>query len=188
MTIKLKVLVAEPRDILRAGLRTLFTKDERIGHLYEAPERESMKSQLYSNTFDLVVVNQVFITDINELPRDRFMVITAQFDFDIFLAAFKHGAKAYLLEESSAEILRIPLGLADGAFFIDPIIAQNVLVQLLGDMRYYMNDDILTPREKQIIQFLRNGIDRPTIAKHLCISQATLKTHIKNIARKRGYN
>ncbi len=39
----------------------------------------------------------------------------------------------------------------------------------------------LSPREREIVKLLREGLDRRTIAKQLCISETTLKKHIQHI-------
>ncbi|GHO82451.1 response regulator transcription factor [Dictyobacter formicarum] len=60
-----------------------------------------------------------------------------------------------------------------------------VIDHFSGDQHFVIKEELLTPREKEVVSLLRKGINRHTIAKHLSISEATLKTHIKNIMRKR---
>jgi DNA-binding NarL/FixJ family response regulator len=182
---KLNLLIAESRDILRTGLRTIFIADERVEHVYEATTSEDLQTHLRTGSSDLIIANQSLVTDITALPPGRFVILASEFDMMTFQAAYKHGAKGYLLENSSVELLRTILYLADGAFLIEPAITAQVIDNLSYDSRFLIKEELLTPREKEIIGLLREGVDRRTIARQLHISEATLKTHIKNIAKKR---
>ncbi len=182
---ELSILIAEPRDILRTGLHTILAADERVATLLEASNAEELQKHLGSSSIDLVVVNQLLVSDITLLPANRFVLLTSEFNITTFLMAYKHGAKGYLLEISQAELLRAILGLPEGAFLIEPVLATKIMRYLTDDTRLMIKEELLTPREREIVGLLREGIDRHTIACQLHISSATLKTHIKNIFRKR---
>lgn len=182
---KLKILIAEPRDILRAGIHTILAADGRAEVIYEASNTEELKEHISSNTLDLAIVNQILVSDITLLPTGRFVLFVSEFDITTFLMAYKHRAKGYLLETSQAELFRNILSLPPGAFLIEPTLTMSIIEYLTSDSRLMIDDKLLTPREREIVGFLREGVDRPTIAQNLNISGATLKTHIKNIFRKR---
>lgn len=180
-----KVLIAEPCEILRIGLRTVFSGDSRVSHVYEAATKESLKAQLRSCDVDLAVVNQSFITDVTILPRGKFVILTSQPDMTILKAAYNHGVRGYLSENVPAELLRMTLSPSEDSFLIEPVLTPWIMKCVFGGVFASLKEDLLTPREKEIIHLLREGLDRRTIAKRLSIAETTLKTHIKNIARKR---
>ena len=182
----IQILIAESRDILRTGLRAIFVADERIEQIYEVSNRNDLHNHLHAAPpLDLIIVNESLISDITMLPQERFIILAAELDIIVFQAAYKQRAKGYLLENSSAEILLTTLSLPNGAFLIEPTIVLDILDHFSCDKRFTIKQELLTPREKEITQLLRDGTDRRTIAKCLHISEATLKTHIKNITRKR---
>jgi DNA-binding NarL/FixJ family response regulator len=181
---ELKVLVATPSDILRAGLRTLLTEDKRIVQVYEAATQEEVQTRLSPPCPDFIVIDQSLITDMTSLPRGRFVILAAKFDLEILQKAYKYGARGYLLENTSAELLRATLYLQNGAFLIEPTIASYTMDYLLHGLRFTIYEELLSPREREIAKLLRDGIDRRTIAKQLCISEATLKKHIQHIKNK----
>jgi DNA-binding NarL/FixJ family response regulator len=184
--VKLSILIAEVRDIVRTGLRTIFLTDERIEQIYEASNKDDLRYYLnMSPPLDLIIVNEALIWDITLLPQQHFIILTDELNIQALQAAYKQQAKGYLLENASIELLRVALGLPEGAFLLEPTITTDVLKYLTNDMRFSIEDDLLTRREKEIIELLRKEIDRRSIAQQLHISEATLKTHIKNIARKR---
>ena len=58
-------------------------------------------------------------------------------------------------------------------------------MELIVEARKRTNElELLSPREREIVMLLDEGLDRRTVAGQLHISEATLKTHIKNISRK----
>ncbi len=181
---ELKALVAASSDILRAGLRAVLTEDKHIVQVYEAATKEEFQTQLHCKSLDFMVINQAFITDMTALPRGHFVILAAKLDVDILQKAYKHGARGYLLENTSAELLRATLYLANGAFLIDPSITSYTMDCFLHGLRFAIHDESLSPREREIVKLLRDGIDRQAIAKDLCITDATLKTHIQHIKRK----
>ena len=179
------LLIAESCELLRVGLKTIFVEDERVAKIHEAATTESLKTQLRTCSFDLIVVNQSLVTDIMGLPRGNFVILTAEPDMTILKAAYEHGGRGYLSENVSAELLRTVLYSSENSFLIEPALTPWVMGCVFGDAFSTIREELLTPREKEIVSLLRGGLDRPRIAKHLCIAETTLKTHIKNIARKR---
>lgn len=180
------ILIAEACELLRIGLRTIFAEDPRVSHIHEATTSKGLELHLRSQgVVDLVVANQELITEVERLPMGNFVILASRLDMSILKAAYKHKGRGYLLEQVSAELLRTVLDRHENAFLIEPSLMPWVMDGLFGKAFATLNEDLLTPREKEIVTLLRDGLDRPTIAKTLCITETTLKTHIKNIARKR---
>src|SRR5437588_9909354 len=119
----LNVLIAEPCELLRVGLRTIFFESTYVSNIYEAATRESLKTQLRSYTLDLVVINQVLVTDVMLLPRGKFAILTPEPDMAIIKAAYRPGMRGYLSENVSAELLRMILHPSEGSFLLEPTLA-----------------------------------------------------------------
>jgi DNA-binding NarL/FixJ family response regulator len=181
------ILIAEPCELLRTGLRTIFAEDQRVSSIHEIATSKDLETCLHSYEVDLIVVNQSLITDITCLPMGQFVILTSKLDSAMLKAACKHKCRGYLSEQVSAEFLRTVLDQAEDTFLIEPNFASWAMADLFSNAFSFsmFNEGLLTPREKEIVALLREGLDRPTIAKTLCIAETTLKTHIKNIARKR---
>lgn len=179
------ILIAEPCELLRIGLRTIFAGDQRVSTIHETTTGQGLERQLRSHEVDLVVVNQSLITDMAHLPMGNFVILASKMDMAILKAAYKHKCRGYLSENVSVELLRTVLDWNEYAFLIEPSLTPWVMDRLFGKTFATLNEKLLTPREKEIVTLLRDGLDRPAIARTLCIAETTLKTHIKNIARKR---
>lgn len=182
---KLNILVAENREILQKGLYAFFVADRRVATVYEASSVEELHNHLRNSAIDLIIINNTMVSDITLLPANRFVLLVPEFNLTTFLVAYNHGAKGYLLETSQAELFRTLLSLTPGGFLIEPSLTANIVEYITNDTRLLVKEELLTPREKEIMGLLRKNIDRNTIARQLNISRTTLKTHIKNISRKR---
>lgn len=179
------ILLAESCELLRIGLRTIFAEDKRVSNIHEATTNKGLEAQIRNHVVDLVVVNQSLVTNVTSLPKGKFVILTSKLDVTLLKAAYEHKCRGYLSENVSAELLRTVLDPNKDAFLIEPSFTSYVMDGFFGDAFSTLNEELLTPREKEIIDLLRQGLDRPTIAQTLCIAETTLKTHIKNISRKR---
>lgn len=179
------ILLAESCELLRIGLRAIFAEDQRVSHIHEATTPKGLEAYIRTHAIDLVVVNQSLITNISCLPEGKFVILTSKLDVAILKAAYERKCRGYLSENVSAELLRTVLTYREDTFLIEPSFTRYVMDGFLGDAFSALNEDLLTPREKEIIELLRQGVDRATIARTLCIAETTLKTHLKNISRKR---
>ncbi len=189
----LNILIAEPSEILRWGLRALFTTHPLVDHIYEAVTREDLQRHLKFTPLHLVLAHQSLAADIKILPRDRFVLLATELDMKKLLVAHERGACGYILEntllkDGSEELLRFLLRMAEKegekVFFLDPIVTPYIL-DCLGDNDLQPVDlELLTPREREICYLLHDGYKDIEIAEQFCISYATVRTHIAHILRK----
>jgi DNA-binding NarL/FixJ family response regulator len=180
------ILIADPRDIHRAGLRTLLQEDPCVSTIYEAASDDDLATHLQSFPvdLDLLLINQSMVSNLALLPEKRFVILTSEPCMTMLKAAYDHGARGYLSENVSGQMLRTILYQPQDAFLLEPTLTSWLLRKMFHDTHTPISEQALTPREKEIMLLLREGLDRPTIARRLNIADTTLKTHIKNIAQK----
>jgi DNA-binding NarL/FixJ family response regulator len=179
-----KILIAEPREVIRTGLCTVFQKDISVSEVKDISTGEELKKHLCSLDFDLAVISQTLITDMKLLPPGRFILLTDEPDLSILTAAYEHQALGYLSVNVTTDLLRVILHSNRDGFLIDPTLLPWMM-ELISENRKRTDIlQLLSPREREVVTLLDEGLDRRTIATQLHISEATLKTHIKNIARK----
>lgn len=178
------ILIAEERAIQRIGLLKIFKDEPSVSQVNEAATEKELKNQIKSRTPDLIVIHQSLLTDIQMLRTGHFIILTAQPDKNTLLAAHASGALGYLSENTSAELLRMTLGLAEGEFLLDPAFTSWILYYIYGDTLPSGNPGILTIREQEIFELLRTGSTNRSIAAQLGVSHSTVKSHIAHIFRK----
>lgn len=185
----LRILLADPRDLVRQSLHTLFVTIRGVHTVDEVDTCKTLKQYLTTHQqIDLAIVHQSLITDFALLPGGQFVVLADTLDQVKLFAAFEAGAKGYLSENASQELLLATLKIAqkkgESAFLVDPSITPTLLVCVKATMISSTNIDTLTSRERAVLLCLHRGLTDAEIAKELCITPATVRSHIAHILHK----
>lgn len=115
-------------------------------------------------------------------PTVQILVLTTyDSDADI-LPAVEAGATGYLLKDSSREELFKAIRAAARG---EAVLAPSVAARLMGQIRAPAEEK-LSNREIEVLQLVAEGSNNREIAKHLHISQATVKSHLMHIFSKLG--
>lgn len=123
-----------------------------------------------------------------QFPNIEYMVCTTFEDAEVVLDALEAGASSYVLKRSKPEfIINAVKELYAGGSPMNPDIAR-IVVSKLNNFEKKEKVDILTPREKEIMELLAKGNLYKEIADRLEISINTLKAHCYNIYQKLHVN
>jgi len=117
-------------------------------------------------------------------PASAIVMLTVSEDKDKLLAAFKAGARGYVLKGVSAqELARVVRAAAAGDVYVSPSLAAEMLVSLTHD---HAPDSLqeLTARERQILQLIGTGLTNREIGTRLFLSEKTIKHYVTNILQK----
>ncbi|MBV9615598.1 MAG: response regulator transcription factor [Ktedonobacteraceae bacterium] len=182
---ELKILIAEPREVIRIGLRTLIKQNEQIVEIYEALTSEEIQNSLHKYDLDLIFAHQSFLTDLNILPMNKTILLIDEPEISLFIDAHMCNVRGYLSNQFSSDLLFAALHSAEDTCLLDPVFFPWIMEYLLKYRQEVSEVARFSHREREIVQLQQNGLDRKTIAQQLHISEATLKTHIKNITRKK---
>lgn len=125
----------------------------------------------------------------SECPAVKIVFITASETDDHLLSALKIGARAFILKGVAArELIRILHSVAAGETYIPPALAAGLLLEMrIPSLREPaegnpIND--LTPREREILESLADGLSNKEIGKKLFLSEKTVKHYMTNILQK----
>jgi DNA-binding NarL/FixJ family response regulator len=111
-------------------------------------------------------------------PNVAVLIFTAYSERSLLARGLESGAKGYILKEAPHETLvRAIEKVAGGDSFIDPALMPAFLS---GKDR----EDMLTAREREILQLLADGMSNADVAQRLFISQETVKSHVRHILAK----
>ncbi len=122
-------------------------------------------------------------------PDVRVVVLSGVTDLDPMVAALRRGAAAWLPKTESADLVaQVVRGAAGRGGWIPPEVVGEVLRRLLAAEDHDGGDDLacLTPREREVLQCMVDGMNRPEIADHLGLSANTVRTHTQNLLGKVG--
>ena len=117
-------------------------------------------------------------------PATKIVMVTVFEDEDKLLAAFKAGARGYVLKGVSArELATVVRAAAHGEVYVAPSLAAGILVALT---RGRSADPLqeLTEREQEILKLVGKGLTNREIGERLHLSEKTIKHYITNILEK----
>ncbi len=192
----LSVVLADDHGIVRTGLRAVLEED---GHrvVAEASNGRDAVRLCAEHQPDAAVID-IAMPQLNGIeaaaqirkasPSTRVLMLSMYSDETYILRALTAGAKAYLLKDTAGEDLVPALRAAAlGKSYFSPAIAKALLedyVRFLRQRKLEDTYDLLTEREREILQLLAEGNANKDVANLLNLSLSTVETHRTNLMQK----
>jgi DNA-binding NarL/FixJ family response regulator len=194
---KIRVLVADDHGVVRKGLRFLLERQpemEVVGEACDGREAVRMAEALDPN----IVVMDIAMPQLNGLdataqivrrsPRTAVIILSMHSDEGYLVRALSAGAKGYLLKDSAeVDLIRAVRSVAEGKSFFSPAIAQALAEDYMRHLQHKGLEDsyeLLTEREKEILQLLAEGKSNKEVATLLNVSPYTVETHRTHFMQK----
>lgn len=193
----LRVLLADDHGVVRKGLRFLLERQPDIEIAGEASDgREAVR--LAETADPDIVIMDIAMPMLNGIdataqivkrnPRAGVIILSMHSDEDYLLSALNAGAKGYLLKESAeADLVRAIQAVSKGSPFFSPEIAKTMLedyMRFLQQRNLQDSYDLLTDREKEVLQLLAEGKSNKEAAAILDLSIYTVDTHRTHLMQK----
>ena len=194
---KIRILVADDHGIVRKGLRFLLDRQpgmEVVGEASEGREAVKLSEELTPN----VVIMDVAMPLLNGIdaaaqimkgnPNTGIVMLSMYADEAYLVRALSAGAKGYLLKDSAeVDLVRAVQVVAQGRPFFSPQISQSLLedyVRTLQQRGLQDSYELLTDREREVLQLLAEGKSNKEVATILDLSTYTVETHRTNLMHK----
>ncbi len=193
----IRILLADDHGIVRKGLRFLLERQPGMEVVGEASDgREAVK--LSEELAPHVVIMDVAMPQLNGIdaaaqivkihPKTGVIMLSMHSDESYLVRALGAGAKGYLLKESAeVDLVRAVQVVAQGRPFFSPRIAQTLLEDYMRSLQQRGLEDsyeILTDREREVLQLLAEGKSNKEVAAILDLSTYTVETHRTNLMQK----
>jgi len=191
------VLIADDHGIVRQGLRALLEKSPDVSVIGEASDgREAVRlaAELRPNivVMDIAMpmLNGVDATSqiLSRDPEIKIIILSMHSDESYILRALSAGAKGYLLKDSAeGDILPAVQTVAEGRPYFSPVIASTLLDEYLQTMKKNKvrdSYDLLSEREKEVLQLLAEGKSNKEVASLLNLSPYTIESHRTSLMQK----
>ncbi|NWL28844.1 DNA-binding response regulator [Paenarthrobacter ureafaciens] len=187
----ISVLLVDDHTVVRSGLKALLGTQPDIAVVAEAASGEEALIAAAEYSPDVVLMDLAMgsgmdgIEAIKQLrgrrPRQAIIVFTTyDSDADI-VRSVDAGAMGYLLKDAAPdEIFSAVRGAVLGKSVMSAPVASRLFQQLRNP------DEVLTPREAELLSLLTQGLSNRDLGKRLFISEATVKTHLAHIYAKLG--
>ena len=193
----IRLLIADDHPLVRRGLRALLERNGEFDVVAEAANGyEAVElATLHKPEVALLDVGMPRLngtdaaTSIKEkLPAVRIIIVSMHSDEGYVLRALKAGARGYLLKASpEADVLAAVRAVAAGDAYFSPSITKLLVEDYMDEVRRRgLQDsyDLLSLREKEVLQCLTTGKSNREIADLLYLSVSTVETHRNNILQK----
>ena len=194
---KTRILLADDHVVMRSGLRMVLEKREDLEVVGEADDgRQAV--ELAARLLPDVAVIDVSMPHLNGIdaakqiaakhPATAIVILSMNSDETYVLRALKSGAKAYLLKDSAeADLIAAVRAVREGKSFFSPAVSRTLLEDYTRQLHQRGMEDsyeLLSPREREILQLIAEGLSNKEVASYLNVSLHTVETHRTHILQK----
>ena len=193
MNEQIRVLVVDDHPLFRQGVVHSLGSDPGLSVVGETASGEKALKLALELLPDVVLLDismpgwdgLVTAQKINiACPATMIVMLTVSEDKDKLFAAFKAGARAYVLKGVSArELTRVVRSAASGEVYVSPALASEMLVSLTQSRAISPLQE-LTEREREILCLIGTGMTNREIGERIFLSEKTVKHYVTNILQK----
>jgi DNA-binding NarL/FixJ family response regulator len=189
---KIRILLADDHVLVRQGFRLILSSQEDMEIVGEAGNGREAVEMSESLNPDMVVMD-VAMPELNGIeatrrlaasrPRIRVLALSMHKDSVYVREVLHAGAKGYLLKDSiDRDLVAAVRAVAKGEGYLSPAVSEAVL----SDYRQHVTDpvDLLTSREREVLQMIAEGQTNKDIAAKLNLSVYTVDAHRGHIMEK----
>jgi two-component system response regulator NreC len=193
----IRVILADDHSVMRRGLRLILEQQEGfevLGEARDGREAVDLAEALHPDVavLDITMPNLNGIEAARQItgkqPEVAVVVLSMHADESYVLRALKAGARGYLLKESpEGDFLSAIRSVSEGKAFFSPAVSRLLVedyVRQLQDRDIEDSYELLTPREREILQLIAEGKSNKDMANQLNLSLYTVETHRSNILEK----
>jgi len=193
----IRIVLAEDHAVMRRGLRLVLEEQEDFQVVGEASDGRKAVTLVEALKPDVAVLD-ITMPNLNGIeaasqisakqPGVSIVVLSMHSDEAYVLRALKAGARAYLLKESpEADFIQAIRAVSEGKSFFSPAVSRMLVedyVRQLRDKDIEDSYELLTLRERELLQLFAEGKSNKDVANMLNLSLYTVETHRGNILEK----
>ena len=181
----MRILVADDHTLMRAGLASLIARLSDMQVVGEASDGRQAMRMVRELKPDMVLMD-IAMPGLNGLeaaerihglePQIKIIILAMHANEDYVAQALKAGASGYLLKDAATTELEMALkSVSMGQFYLSPAISRQVVDNYLRGGPSGL--EVLTPRQREILQLIAEGKSTREIADTLHVSVKTVETH-----------
>jgi DNA-binding NarL/FixJ family response regulator len=195
--VKIRVLIADDQELVRAGFRKLLDAEDAITVVGEAADGQRAVSLATELAPDVVLMD-IRMPRLDGIEATRRVtrttavqvLILTTYDLDEYVfEALRAGASGFLLKDSPPDTLITGIAtVARGDALLAPSVTRRLIAEFArrpaGSPKPALPD--LTPRETEVLVQVARGLSNREIAARLFLGEATIKTYVGNVLMKLG--
>jgi two-component system response regulator NreC len=193
----IQILLAEDHAVMRTGLRLVLERQHDFRVVGEASDGREAVALAQQHKPDVIVMD-IGMPNLNgieaarqitgSLPQTCVIILSMHSDEAYVLRALKAGARGYLLKESAeSDLIAAIRAVHSGKAFFSPAVSRMLVedyVRQLQDREIEDSYELLTMREREVLQLIAEGKSNKEIAAMLNVSLYTVESHRGNLMEK----
>jgi len=196
----IRVIIAEDHNLVRQGLRSLLEQSDDVQVVGEAATGQEAIELTERLQPDVIVMDLSMPRMDGAQAAERILalhsttqvvILSMYADTTMVQQLLRRGVKGYLLKDAVTEELLLAVRSArQGRVYLSPTISDSVMALLLSPSNEAAGSaaDLLTPREREVLQLIAEGSTNSGIAETLNISVKTVEKHRANLMAKLAVN
>jgi DNA-binding NarL/FixJ family response regulator len=195
---KIKVILADDHQMFRDGIKSVLSDEPDIQVVDEVSSGEELIKALNS-CMPHVIITDISMPDMSGIdatriitgkyPCARVLILSMHTNEEFIMNAIRAGASGYLPKDAGRrELLNAIRTISAGDEYFTNEVSQTIAKSYIRESKSGPNrnthSETLTPREREIIKYVAEGLMNKEIADKLCISVRTVDTHKNNILTK----
>jgi two-component system, NarL family, response regulator NreC len=194
---QIRILLADDHTVMRSGLRLLLERQPNLTVVGEAADGRQAVELAASEKPDVVVMDiamphlngvEAARQIVNRAPLTAVVILSMHSDESYVIRSLKAGARAYLLKDSAeSDLISAIHAITEGKSFFSPLVRRILkedYMRALTDMGAEDTYELLTTREREVLQLVAEGKSNKEVANLLNLSLYTVETHRTHILQK----
>ncbi|MBT3252050.1 MAG: response regulator transcription factor [Candidatus Marinimicrobia bacterium] len=193
----IKIILADDHKIVREGLISLLNQQDDMKVLADAAEGFSIikfarkfKPDVVITDISMPELNGIEATEVihKEFPKMKIIALSMHSEKHVILRVLRAGANGYLLKDSAfLELVKAIRSVLKGEIYLSSKITDMVVNEYIKKISENESDlDLLSVREKEVLQLISEGKSTKEIAALLFVSIKTIESHRKHLMEKLG--
>jgi two-component system response regulator NreC len=193
----IRILLADDHIVMRSGLRLLLERQPNLLVVGEAADGRQAVELAASEKPDVVVMDiamphlngvEAARQIVNRAPLTAVVILSMHSDESYVIRSLKAGARAYLLKDSAeSDLISAIHAITEGKSFFSPLVRRILkedYMHALAEMGAEDSYELLTTREREVLQLVAEGKSNKEVANLLNLSLYTVETHRTHILQK----
>ena len=190
----LRLLLADDHALVRAGMRALLSELNGVEVVAETGDGLEALQLIREKKPDLALLDitmpglnglDVAARVTKELPRTKVIIVSMHGDDESVRRALLSGASGYLLKHSDRAELEMALrAVARGDTWLSPAVSKTVMTAFAASAR--TGYEVLTPRQREVLQLIAEGLSTKEIAARLGVGLKTVESHRTELMERLG--